>query len=115
MYYENFHSVVVMGVNEWEKGRVKNGEKEAKEEIVGEEKSLVKMAENTFLNHDEKTKCKYPFIGIIRLKINSQKFLLGKDKGIATIRKIRIKEMRFRKKIWKIFLKDFIERMRQEA
>lgn len=87
MYYENFHSIVVMGVNEWEKEIGNNGGESDGEEIVSSGKSLVNMANDTFLSSGRTSK--YPFIGIIRLKINSQEFLLGRDKGIATIRKIR--------------------------
>ena len=72
MYFDGFHSVAVMGVTERKEG----------------EASIIQKAEVSFLNE----KSRFPFIGIIRLKIKSQKYLLADengDKGIKTIRKIK--------------------------
>lgn len=69
MYFEDFHSVAVMGVTENKVGKA----------------SIINKAEGSFL----KKKDRFPFIGIIRLKIKSENFLLGYDKGIKTVRLIR--------------------------
>ena len=61
IYFDGFHSVAVMGVTERKEG----------------EASIIQKAETSFLNE----KSRFPFIGIIRLKIKSQKYLLDDENG----------------------------------
>lgn len=70
MYFDGFHSVAVMGVTERKEG----------------EASIIQKAEASFLNE----KSRFPFIGIIRLKIKSQKYLLADEKGEKGIKTIRL-------------------------
>lgn len=70
IYFDGFHSVAVMGVTERKEG----------------EASIIQKAEASFLNE----KSRFPFIGIIRLKIKSQKYLLADEKGEKGIKTIRL-------------------------